>query len=75
MARYQIHLHGLPYSTGELPDSDPFLSRTVCVWGERKEPLLGVHCSPVNFSTYQEAQTKIDLGGQFFRGSVVVEVQ
>ena len=75
MARYQIHLDGLPYSTGELPDSDPFLSRTVGGWGEGKEPLFGVHCSPVNFSTPQEAQSKIDLGGQFFKGSKVVEVQ
>ena len=75
MARYQIHLDGLPYCTGELPDSDPFLSRTVGGWGEGKEPLLGVHCSPVNFSTPQEAQAKIDQDGQFFKGSKVVEVQ
>lgn len=75
MARYQIHFDGLPYSTGELSESDPFLSRTVGVWGEGNEPLLGVHCSPVNFSTPQEAQAMIDLGGQFFKGSKVVEVQ
>ncbi len=75
MAAYQIHLDGVPYSAGELPDTDPFLSRTVGAWGEGKEPLLGVYCSPVNYQTRQEAQANIDQGGQFFRGAVVVEVQ
>ena len=68
MARYQIHLGGLPYCTGQTR------SNTVGRWGEG-DAFSGVPCTPANYSIPEQAQRVIDQGGQFFKGSKVVEVQ